>query len=185
MSLTWRVHATLDGSVANGPGRRFVVWVQGCTLACPGCFNPWTHGPGGDVRTVERTATVALGRDDLDGVTLTGGEPLQQPEAVAEFCARIRPAGLGIIVLTGFTRREIEDVPARRAAVAAADMVVAGRYNAALRTAGGLRGSANKDYWALTGRYSAADLRAVPEVEIDLAADGTVTVTGTPRARWS
>jgi len=30
-------------SLVNGPGKRAVVWVQGCTLGCPGCFNPQTH----------------------------------------------------------------------------------------------------------------------------------------------
>ena len=42
-----RIHATASASRANGPGRRFVVWFQGCTLGCAGCFNPATHAAAG------------------------------------------------------------------------------------------------------------------------------------------
>jgi anaerobic ribonucleoside-triphosphate reductase activating protein len=73
----------------------------------------------------------------LEGVTLTGGEPLDQPAAVAAFRAELRArSGLSVIVLTGFTRAGIETDPARSAAVADADPVIAGRYNARLRPGG-------------------------------------------------
>lgn len=178
MALTWRVHATLSRSAANGPGTRFVVWAQGCTLGCAGCFNPETHGPGGDVRTVGDVAAEVLGTSGIDGVTVSGGEPLEQPEALREFCGLVRPSGLGIVVLTGFARREIEANPGLSAAVERADMVIAGRYNARLRIGAGLRGSSNKEYWAITGRYGPEDFAGVPESEIVIAADGTISVTG-------
>jgi len=55
-----RVHATEPRSRANGPGARFVVWMQGCTLGCPGCFNPTTHdATGGREVTVEEIAAAA------------------------------------------------------------------------------------------------------------------------------
>jgi len=123
----WRVHSVLAGSRANGPGQRFVVWSQGCALACPGCFNPETHDEaGGAPRTVGELVAAALADEGIEGVTLTGGEPLAQPAAVAAFCAGVRGA-LGVIVLTGFTRAEIEADPARSLAVADADLVIAGR----------------------------------------------------------
>jgi anaerobic ribonucleoside-triphosphate reductase activating protein len=83
-----------------------------------------------------------------------------------------------VIVLTGFSRAEIEAAPARSAAVADADVVIAGRYNPRLRLAQGLRGSSNKEYWMRTGRYTADDLAAVPELEITIAGDASVTFTG-------
>jgi anaerobic ribonucleoside-triphosphate reductase activating protein len=131
----------------------------------------------------ELADTVLAEADEIEGVTLTGGEPLEQPAAVAQFCSRIRArSGLGIVILTGFARQEVEADPARRAAVAHADMVIAGRYNRRLHLGAGLRGSANKEYWTRTGRYSAADFTAVPDVEVIVAADGTMTVTGLPEA---
>ncbi|MEE1939990.1 4Fe-4S cluster-binding domain-containing protein [Streptomyces sp. TRM 70361] len=178
----WRLHAVLPRSAANGPGIRCVIWSQGCSLGCPGCFNPGTHPAGGDgaVRTVGEVAEEVLAdAAHLEGVTLTGGEPLEQPAAIAAFCAELTArSDLSVIVLTGFTRREIEADPARAAAVADADLVVTGRYNARLRLARGLRGSSNKEYWARTGRYTAADLSGVPELEISVADDATLTFTG-------
>ncbi|MBO2465837.1 4Fe-4S single cluster domain-containing protein [Actinomadura violacea] len=179
MALTWRVHATLARSSANGPGSRFVVWTQGCSLGCAGCFNPETHAPAGPVRTIPEVVAEVLAAGALDGVTVSGGEPLEQPEALAAFCAALRRGpDLGIVVLTGFARAEIERDPVLAVAVADADMVVAGRYNARLHLGAGLRGSSNKEYWPITARYSAEDFRAVPEGEILVAADGTATITG-------
>jgi anaerobic ribonucleoside-triphosphate reductase activating protein len=114
-------------------------------------------------------------------VTLTGGEPLEQPTAVAVFCQEIRArSDLSIIVSTGFTRREIEADAKRAAAVAAVDMVIAAWYNARRRLGSGLRGSENKAYWARTRRHHAGDFVAVLEIEITAAPDGEVTVTGLP-----
>ncbi len=171
-------------SRANGPGVRFVVWSQGCTLGCPGCFNPETHPaghPAHEQAAGKLAAAAAALAGELEGVTLTGGEPLQQPAAVAAFCSELRArTDLGIIVLSGYTRAEIEADPARLAAVADADMIIAGRYNPGLRVGSGLRGSANKQYWARTGRYRSDDFEAVPDLEIAVAADGTITVSGMP-----
>lgn len=182
LDTPWRLHAVVPRSAANGPGVRRVIWSQGCALGCPGCFNPETHPDTGAglVRTAGEVAEEALAdAARIKGVTLTGGEPLEQPAAVAAFCAELRArSGLSVIVLTGFTRAEIEADPARSAAVADADLVIAGRYNARLRLARGLRGSSNKEYWMRTGRYTADDLAAVPELEITIADDATVTFTG-------
>jgi anaerobic ribonucleoside-triphosphate reductase activating protein len=129
----------------------------------------------------ELAAVVAAQAGNIDGVTLTGGEPLQQPAAVAAFCGELRArADLGIIVLSGYSRTEIEADPARLAAVAHADMIIAGRYNTRLHLGTGLRGSSNKEYWARTGRYRADDFAAVPDLEIAVAPDGTITVSGMP-----
>lgn len=185
LATRWRVHAVEPRSRANGPGARFTIWSQGCTLGCPGCFNPRTHDPGGAARVstaADLLAAALAAGGGIDGVTLTGGEPLEQPAAVAAFCAGIRRhSDLGIVILSGFTRTEIEQDPARAAAVRDADMVIAGRYNARRRIAAGLRGSDNKIYWARTGRYRPADFAAVPDLEIAIAADGTLTISGMPR----
>jgi len=185
-----RVHAVAPRSRANGPGARLTIWVQGCTLACPGCFNPASHDPAGSAnggadsedREVADLVEAALAeRPGIEGVTLSGGEPLQQPVAVAAFCREVRVrSDLGIIVLTGFSRREIEADARRLAAVAAADMVIAGRYRARRHLGTGLRGSDNKAYWALTDRYSPSDLAAVPDVELAIGPGGELVVSGMP-----
>lgn len=175
-----RVHAVMGRSVANGPGTRSVVWVQGCTLGCQGCFNPETHPDEGEPRSVASLVTELMALNpETDGLTVTGGEPLQQARAVSDLLAEWRTRSqTSVVVLTGFTWEEVMSDPDRRAAVAHADVVVAGRYNRRQHVGSGLRGSGNKAYHFLTDVYAAEDFDEVPDLEIEIAADGTMTVTG-------
>jgi anaerobic ribonucleoside-triphosphate reductase activating protein len=171
------VGGVLERSAANGPGERFVVWTQGCSLGCAGCFNAqlWPRRGG------RRLSTAVLARrinalDGLRGVTLTGGEPLEQPEAVCDLLARL-DRRLDTVVFTGFTLEEIRSEPRRAPLLALADLVVAGRYERGQASdANPWAGSSNKAVVALTGRVGAAEYPQA-RVEAGLAADGTVTRT--------
>src|SRR3990172_12478082 len=93
------LHAFEPSSRANGPGLRAVLWTQGCSLGCPGCFNSETHDPGaGREVDVELLAGEIAGRHGIDGVSISGGEPLQQAEALCELLERLRPTSLSILV---------------------------------------------------------------------------------------
>jgi anaerobic ribonucleoside-triphosphate reductase activating protein len=178
LSTPWRVHATMPRSLANGPGERFVVWTQGCSLGCEGCFNPQTHPAAGPAREVGSVVAEVLTTPGIEGVTVTGGEPLEQPEALGLFAAAVSSAGLGVVVLTGFSREEIEASPSMLAAVSDVDTVVAGRYNRRLHLGSGLRGSSNKTYWARSSRYQNEMFEELPDAEVIIDPDGTVTMTG-------
>lgn len=176
----WAVHSTLHRSRANGPGERFVVWTQGCTLACPGCFNPMTHDlrpPSMDVGGVIDLLLPLL--EDLEGVTVTGGEPLEQPIALAAFASLVRRhTSLTLVLLTGYTRAEIERDQLRQNACSDFDMIVAGRYRRSEHLAQGLRGSSNKSYLALTNRYTASDFHGLPDAEVTITPFGSAIFTG-------
>ena len=185
MSQTLRVHATLRRSRANGPGTRFVVWVQGCTLACPGCFNPTTHAADGpsalhevDALADDVAAEAAAGA--IDGVTVSGGEPFEQADGLLAFCRalRRRAPGLSILVFSGFARAEIERTERGREVLAAIDVLVDGRYVERRRLASGLRGSANQQVHLLTSRHARAEVDATPVAEVVIGPDGEVQVTG-------
>ena len=102
-----------EQSVVNGPGRRVVIWVQGCSLGCPGCFNPGTHGAGGE--TLGRGALVdrilAARTEQTTGVTFSGGEPFQQAKATADVAARVRTAWpeASIMAFSGYRLEELRD----------------------------------------------------------------------------
>jgi anaerobic ribonucleoside-triphosphate reductase activating protein len=91
-------------SVANGPGERFVLWLQGCPLGCPGCFNaqfqPFVRR---HVLTVEEAAEMVLAVTGIEGITYTGGEPMVQAPALAILSERLREAGLTVLCYTGLT----------------------------------------------------------------------------------
>lgn len=172
-----RVHATVPRSRANGPGTRFVVWFQGCTLGCAGCFNPTTHAAGGTV--VEVGAILAeLAAQRVDGLTLSGGEPMQQAPAALELLLGARRLGLSTLMFSGYTIDELRGHALGPAVLAHLDVLVDGRYVAAERLSDGLRGSANQELRLLTARHTAAEVAATPQAEIRIGPDGSLALTG-------
>ncbi|GAA2107283.1 4Fe-4S single cluster domain-containing protein [Streptomyces synnematoformans] len=185
-----RMHGFEPFSAANGPGTRAVIWVQGCTLSCPGCFNPETHARAGEeveeVEVAELYDRVAGLADRVEGVTITGGEPLQQRGAVLELLRRIRGGtGLSTILFTGYDWPEVRRMRELDELRRCVDVLLAGRYREDRRVASGLRGSDNKTVRLFSERYTRADLDAVPEAEVIVRPDGRVTLTGIdPPTGW-
>ncbi len=185
--LALRVHRFLPRSRANGPGVRAVLWLQGCSLGCSGCYNPATHPfTGGEWVPVEDLfARLAALGDGIDGLTVSGGEPLQQRPALLAFLQRVRrETPLSVLVFTGFAWEEVVRFPEAGELLACVDVLIAGRYEADRRLARGLVGSENKTVHFLTARYTAADLEAVPPAEVVIAADGEVVLSGIDPVRW-
>ncbi len=86
---TGRVHSIQSLGTVDGPGVRFVVFLQGCHLRCKCCHNPDTWNPdGGTVYTHDEIVQKALRCRDYfgenGGITLSGGEPLLQPDFVRD-----------------------------------------------------------------------------------------------------
>ena len=175
-----RVHAIEPRSRANGPGARFVVWLQGCTLGCPGCFNPGTHAGGGREIAVDELAAqmAAAAAAGAEGLSLSGGEPLQQPEAAAALLDAARAVGLSTLAFSGYTIEEIRALAGGADVLARLDVLIDGRYVAGERLATGLRGSANQRIHLLTDRYTLADVEATPVAEIRIGPAGDVVLTG-------
>ena len=175
------LHAYQPRTRANGPGVRFAVWFQGCSLGCPGCFNPDTHEVDGrEPRTVSSLVAEILAQGSaIEGVTMSGGEPLQQPEAALELARAIRQAGdLSILVFSGYTVEEIRGQPLGPEFLASIDVLIDGRYDSHQRLARRLRGSENQRVHLLTGRYTLADIERTPEAEIIIDARGNITLSG-------
>lgn len=176
-----RLHSFVPRSRANGPGLRAVLWMQGCTLGCAGCFNPDTHArDGGEWRDVREIVDQVLQlAPEIEGVTLSGGEPLQQIDAVLALLQIIHSeTQLSTLLFTGFTFEEIKRMPRHQDLLHCLDVLLAGRYDQTQRHARGLIASANKQAIFLSNRYSQADLNAVPEAEIIVQPDGTVLLSG-------
>lgn len=122
-----------EDAIADGPGLRFVLFVQGCPRDCPGCHNPQTHpfGTGTPMRVSELLERI-LSNPLTTGVTFSGGEPLCQAEPLAFLAERLRDArpSLDIAVYTGYTLEELlaEADPARLRLLRAADTLVDGPF---------------------------------------------------------
>ncbi len=175
-----QTHALLEASRANGPGLRAVLWLQGCTLGCPGCFNPATHpSQGGQRRTVRALVERICRLPGVEGLTVSGGEPLQQLAPLAALLAGVRRrSALSVVVFTGFTLEEAQRLPGAERLLGLVDVLIAGRYLAEQRLARGLLGSANKQMHFLSGRYAPADFAGLPEAEVIIGPGGLVTFSG-------
>jgi anaerobic ribonucleoside-triphosphate reductase activating protein len=178
----------LGKSEVNGPGTRAVVWVRGCPIHCPGCFNeqfqpfsPATLIP------VDELAGTILSLHGIDGVTFSGGEPFAQAGPLAALGERLREDGLSIVTYTGYTPSQLAagDDPAIPALLAVTDLLIAGPYVAGLGEADPLKGSSNQQEISL-GMKIAIPKRgaflhpACSRIEFSIASDGTVTTTGFP-----
>ena len=102
--MTGRIHSFESFGTVDGPGVRYVVFLQGCPLRCKYCHNPDTWGAGGEERTAESVATQALRYKnyfgDKGGVTVTGGEPLLQIDFVIELFTLLKAKGVHTCVDT-------------------------------------------------------------------------------------
>ena len=155
-----RVGARVPVTRAEGPGARFALWLQGCSLRCPGCCNPHLFEAEGGalVSVADLLAEVAAVRASIEGVTLLGGEPFEQAGALAAFASGVRALGLSVLSFSGY---RLEELRARRdpgveALLAATDVLVDGRYEAARPETTRLwAGSTNQRFHYLTDRYSA------------------------------
>lgn len=186
MATSLRIHRVVDRTEVEGPGARACVWVQGCTIRCPGCFNPhtWTRSGGTDM-TVGALAERLLGLPDIEGVTFMGGEPFEQAAGLAELARRLRSASdLSVMTFSGHEREflESEPWPGCTALIAQTDLLIDGPFRQdLLDTSRPWVGSSNQRYHFITGRYRhlEPDLASIPNrLEVRVQADGTVFVNG-------
>lgn len=128
---TIRIFGTASDSIVDGPGLRYAVFTQGCSHGCPGCHNPGSHDPnGGSVRRIDDIVADIAKNGLVTGVTLTGGDPFEQPAACAELARRVRELGLGVWTYTGYLYEDLaaSDDPAVQALLAASDVLVDGPF---------------------------------------------------------
>src|SRR5919202_722689 len=132
-----RVHRIYHGSVVEGPGRRSVLQLMGCTLRCPGCHTPETHPvDGGVLMSLGDVVDLLLDPEGAprDGVTVLGGEPFLQHENLSLLLSELQGSGLHVTLYSGHTLEELRarPEPSVREALALADILIDGRFVASL-----------------------------------------------------
>lgn len=184
------VASRLPCTEAEGPGRRAVLWVQGCNKRCGGCCNP------AYLQLVERelvsTSSVldwladSHYEHDLDGVTFLGGEPMLQAQGLAVVAEGAQALGMSVMVFSGYTTNELDllQLPGVGRLLRYTDVLVDGPYEKKLAEhSRRWAGSTNQKFHYLTARYdSGIESSGVVErlVEIRLRVDGSVFVNGWP-----
>jgi anaerobic ribonucleoside-triphosphate reductase activating protein len=187
VAIFLRVGHVVPDTEAEGPGRRFAIWVQGCPLHCPGCCNPELFAfSGGTPRPTLELADEILATPGIEGVSFLGGEPMSQAAAVLDVARRVRRGGLSIMVFTGFTLVELRarKQAATKALLDQIDLLVDGRYQRDMpERQRRWIGSQNQLMHFLSDRYTPSDPRFYESntMEIRLGSEGLL-VNGWPAA---
>ncbi len=167
-----------------GPGQRFVLWVQGCCFNCPGCISPdWIPQVSGTWVEPRLLAEKILSVPGIEGLTVSGGEPMLQAQALSELFAEV---DCSIICYTGFTLEQLQGKsdPAIARVLSQIDVLIDGLYIAELNDNQGWRGSSNQRVHFLTPRLleeASTFCSRRRDVEIHLRNDSALMVGVPPR----
>ena len=193
------LHALIPASRANGPGLRAVVFFQGCSVGCPKCWNPSTHQFLGTEVTVDAAVQEVLrARQEhtLEGVTFSGGEPMQQADSLLRLiqCLHQQAPELSFGMFSGYAEHELAEgqywvwgdgssEQSRRRLWqeihAGLDFAILGRFNQAQPSSLPLRTSRNQVLRLFSDRYTPADF-SEELIEVSIHEGGRAEVTGFP-----
>lgn len=141
-----RLFGTVDDSIVDGPGLRYTIFTQGCFHNCGGCHNPKSHDiNGGYLKDIQDILSEITANPLLDGITLSGGEPMLQVKPLVEICKEVKAMGLNIVVYSGFTYEEILKDAKKKELLQLCDMLIDGKFEQDKKSLALLyRGSANQ-----------------------------------------
>lgn len=158
----------LQDSQTNGPGNRDVIWVQGCAIRCPGCFNEHLWGFEAKfiipVDSLIEKFKERIG--SIEGVSILGGEPIHQAEPLSYFLNGIKELGLTTVVYTGFTYEHLIKQGNKwiDLVLNSTDILIDGAFNQDKKDINIIwRGSTNQRILFIGNKYSK---QGIPENEI-------------------
>ena len=135
-----------------GPGQRVGIWFQGCSIRCEGCISvdTWREGVG-TTSVSEVMDNVHTWKDFADGVTITGGEPFDQPYALTEILRQLKQDFTGdVLVYTGYSKLHIQDT--LDSVVGCIDVLISEPFDHRESDTLPIRGSDNQKLHCLTDR---------------------------------
>lgn len=176
---------------ALGYGRRIGIWFQGCTIRCGGCVSADTWATGrGETTVASVMANIEPWLLEADGVTVSGGEPFEQPEALEALLRAIRSRLSGdVMIYSGYPRERLASALDRMEGLI--DVLISDPYDATAGQTLALRGSDNQRMQLLTTigrtRYQAIqyarDANDVRPLDVLFDENGDVWIAGIPRPR--
>jgi anaerobic ribonucleoside-triphosphate reductase activating protein len=178
MNINYKSYAIEEMEQLYGPGKRLVLWTQGCSIHCEGCFNShlWPFGIGSNIESSEIVEICKS--SEVEGITLLGGEPLDQAVEICELMDKLKSSDFTIILFTGYEYKELDKI--KRACWKRADIVICGKYvgektNVKLQ----FRSSSNQKVIFHNGKYKNYVLRDEPvKSEIRVNKDGSIIGRG-------
>jgi len=166
---------------AAGPGKRFVLWMQGCKKSCPGCANK--NFAAITVKNsfhISNLFKILQQNQTINGISLSGGEPLLQSLPLIPFLKQIQKNHLSVVCYTGYTLKQLVDQnnPIINTFLNYVDLLIDGDYRHDLPRAGAFRPSSNQKIHFLSNHFSPESLKNIPETVFSIT-DKKASITGT------
>jgi len=151
--MNLRINHVLENSRVQGPGERYTIWVQGCSLHCKGCNNldTWEFDKG---KLVENNFLIEkILSSKTSGLTITGGEPLDQLESVLEILRKLF-LKKNIFLCSGYTYEQIKSDERKKQILDYIDILCSGPFNYTKKCVSKWKGSDNQEiiYFTNTGK---------------------------------
>ena len=183
----------MDCTEAEGPGKRFCLWVQGCLRHCPGCCNQEMQElvPHIIISLDELCSSILRSRQVhlIEGITFLGGEPMLQAKSLWKVAKLCQQNDLSVIVFTGYTYNDLlvndQGIENVSDLLKYTDVLIDGSYIESLRdNVRNWVGSTNQVFHYLTNRYDTSiemDERYRNVIELEFNQNG-VLVSGCPKS---
>lgn len=143
-NVKFRIIDIIRGTTVDGPGFRTSIYLAGCNHHCQGCHNPQTWDFNNGTET-ELSEILDIVEEEDFNVTLTGGDPLYNPETTRILIHEIKRNRRNVWVYTGYTWEEITASPLLLSAIQEADVVVDGKFQEEMKNTDlPFRGSENQ-----------------------------------------
>ncbi|MEG2337999.1 MAG: 4Fe-4S single cluster domain-containing protein [Clostridium sp.] len=180
-----RVYRILSSTKVEGPGTRFCIWVQGCPIRCSGCFakDTWDFN-GGKLYDVNELISMISDSKEIEGVTILGGEPFAQSEALYALGKKIKSIGLSIVCFTGYSYEYILNANSYKwnRLLSVIDLLIDGAYEEDNHdTSKPWIGSSNQNYRFLTSRYKylESNIGSIKnKFEVRVSDNGSIVING-------
>lgn len=162
-----KIHALIPITGVNGPGKRFGIWLQGCSRKCPDCYNPDAKdAASGNEMSIEYLYRKIISTQGIEGVSFSGGEPLEQADGLIELMTKIKEnTSLTILIFTAFTMPQLKEYPSVLRLV---DHIV-------------LNAKQGKEHCSCLNRPSVCLSDQLPQdIELHILENGDIQITGFP-----
>jgi len=176
------IHDFIPVTEVEGPGKRACIWVQGCSIRCKACMVPhtWERKEGRPV-FIDDLFDQLSSNQEIEGLTILGGEPMDQADALLPLLIKVKEIHLSIIVFTGYYLERLTD-NSQKQIIELCDLLIDGPYVKTLTDfSRPWIGSKNQRIHFLTDKYlylKDQQPNVNPPVEVRIAANGKIKING-------
>lgn len=177
-----RINSYIPITNVEGPGTRFCIWTQGCSIRCKGCANShmWDFGGGTLYSVADFIEIIKSYKDKIEGITWLGGEPLDQIQSVTAISKAAQDLGLSVLVFTGRNYNQIKDSKDFQELAKYTDILIDGQFQEEnIDYSRAWVGSSNQNYYFLTSRYDESVIYNYKNrIEVRISPESDVILTG-------